>query len=111
MSKWLLFACDVVKHCQCTATYFTDNGMITLTNKFYMYRGILLSLHFTILFIYALYTKAPPFFFHSSLHSLARSASYIVQSDSQISLIQPGLKVGWMRPERSGSLGSHLQTN
>ena len=39
------------------------------------------------------------------------SASYMVQSDSQISLIQPGLKVGWMRPGRSDSLGSHLQTN
>ena len=44
---------------------------------------------FTLHFIYALYAKTLPYFFHSSLHSIWYS---------QVFLIQPGLKMGWMRP-------------
>ena len=66
----LLFVCDVAKHCQCTAIYITGNSMIITSSTCAMCHGILLSLHFTILFIYALYAKAPPFFFYSSLHSV-----------------------------------------
>ena len=47
--------------------------------------------------IYALYANAPPFFFNSKFTFCSQLAT-VYGTVTVKSVIQPGLKVGWMRP-------------